>query len=119
MLQFKAEIKMAAGNYMGIPACLLWKMYQRSSESLNPFLLLSSCKYSCLKVSICFWFAAMRFWYISLSSMGQKQGHSEVKPPRNRSGELGSGGKGKAAMAHAWSLSGSSLKGVFLFLATV
>ena len=78
---------------MGIAECLLWKMYQGGSESLNPCVLLSSCKYSCLKVSVHVRVVAMRFWCIPLSPMGPKQGHSEVKTARSKSGELGSGGK--------------------------
>lgn len=54
ILQFKAEIKIAAGgDYMGIPEWLPWQTYQGDSDSLNPLVLLPSCKYSCQrKVSV-------------------------------------------------------------------
>lgn len=71
---------------MGIPECLLWQTYQRDSKSLNPFVLLPSCKYSCQrKVSIHVWVMAMRFWCISLSPMGPKQGQ-DCKKHKERTG---------------------------------
>lgn len=60
---------------MGIPECLPRQTQQGDSESLNPFVLLPSCKYSCQKkVSIRVWVMAVRFWCISLSIVGPKQG---------------------------------------------
>lgn len=109
---------------MAIPECLPWGTYQGGSESLNPFVLLSSCKYSCLKVSIHVRVAAMRLWCILLSPTGPKHSHSEVKTARNRSGELGLGKKdgwdgmhGKGCYRSCL-MSESSLKEAFLFSAT-
>lgn len=106
---------MAADNCMGIPECLPWKTYQGGSESLNPFVLLSSCKYSCLKVSIHVWVAAMRFWRILFSPMGPKQGHSEVKTARNKSGELGLGGRDIWYRTDGKGCHGSCLVSVWVF----
>lgn len=100
---------------MGIPEYLPWKTYQGDSESLNPFVLLSSCKYSCLKVSIRVWVAAMRFWCIPLSPMGPKQAHSEVKTARNKSGGLGSGGRGIWYRTDGKGCHGSCLVSVGIF----
>lgn len=123
ILQFKAEIKMAPGSCMAIPECLPWQTYQGDSESLNPFVLLPSCKYSCQKVNIHVWVMAMRFWCISLPIVGPKQGQ-DCKKHKWR---IGIGRKGytiqkgweKNAVTHACCLSGSFLKGVVLVLVTV
>lgn len=100
---------------MEIPECLPWKTYQGGSESLNPFILLSSCTYSCFKVSIRVWVVAMRVWCIPCSHMGPKQGYSEVKTARKKSAELGSGGRDMQYRTDGKGSHGSCLVSVLIF----
>lgn len=104
---------MAAGNCMGIPECLPWKTYQGGSESLNPFGLFSSCKYSCFQRSA--YVSRSRPWG-SGASPSHPQDQSKVilrsrlqgTKVENWDWEEGIyniGQMGKAAMAHAWCLS--------------
>lgn len=105
---------------MGIPEYLLWKTYQGGSESLNPFVLLSSCKYSCLKVSMtCLGHGHKVLVHPPLTHRSKVILRSRLQGTKVENwdweeGIYGTGWMGRAAMAHAWCLSGSSLKGVFI-----